>query len=288
MTPPHAGAARLANPGGSFTMVSVDHRESLRTLMAAGAPVGTVSDERLCRFKAAAVAALAPHASAVLVDSRYGLVNGPRAGIPAGTRFVLAVDRLVQEPGGPVLRGELAGEATADFLGRATPDAIKLLVLFRPGHPDPRRDDTVARFLDLGRRCGVPTLLEGMVRCAPEARDEAIHEAAVTLCAAGPDLYKAEIPGYRDGDVSAVARQSARLTAELGVPWAVLSSGITPADYPAAVLEACRGGASGFLAGRAIWHDVVAEDPPGPGLRATAAPRLAALSAAVREAVGAR
>ncbi|MET7993672.1 hypothetical protein ABZU76_22515 [Amycolatopsis sp. NPDC005232] len=288
MKAPHTAAARLANPDGSFTMVSVDHRESLRTLMAAGAPVGTVSDERLRRFKAEAVAALAPHASAVLVDSRYGLANGPRAGIPAGTRFVLAVDRLVQERGGPVTRGELAGEATPAFLSRTGPDAIKLLVLFRPGHPDPQRDDTVARFLDLGRRCGVPTLLEGMVRCEPAQRDEAIHEAATTLCAAGPDLYKAEIPGYRKGDVSDVAGLSTRLTEELTVPWVVLSSGIDPADYPAAVLEACRGGAAGFLAGRAIWHDVVAENPPGPGLRATAAPRLATLAKAVREAVSAR
>ncbi|MFI5614839.1 hypothetical protein [Amycolatopsis sp. NPDC051903] len=288
MSSPHPRATRLANPGGSFTMVSVDHRESLRTLMAAGAPLRTVPDERLCRFKAEAVAALAPHASAILVDSRYGLVNGPRAGIPAGTRFVLAVDRLVQEPGGPVTRGELAEEATVDFLGRVRPDAIKLLVLFRPGRPDPRRDETVARFVDLGRRCGVPTLLEGMVRCPEPERDVAVHEAAVTLTAAGPDLYKAEIPGYRKGDVSAVARLSAELTRELTVPWVVLSSGVVPTDYPAAVLEACRGGAAGFLAGRAIWHDVVTENPPGPGLRVTAAPRLAALAGAVREVVSAR
>jgi sulfofructosephosphate aldolase len=57
----------------------------------------------------------------------------------------------------------------------------------------------------------------------------------------------------------------------------VLSSGVSIEDYPAAVEAACRGGASGFLAGRAVWRDALVADPE-PVLRERAVPRLQRLA----------
>jgi sulfofructosephosphate aldolase len=45
-------------------------------------------------------------------------------------------------------------------------------------------------------------------------------------------------------------------------------------DFRNAVEAACRGGASGFLAGRALWSDVVGTDDVPGMLRSVSVPRL--------------
>src|SRR5690606_38468589 len=67
---------------------------------------------------------------------------------------------------------------------------------------------------------------------------------------------------------------SAALGRVIRGPWVVLSQGVERDRFPDAVASACRGGASGFLAGRALWSDVVgADDVPGT-LRERSVPRL--------------
>ncbi|MBA3852506.1 MAG: hypothetical protein H0X59_09110, partial [Chloroflexi bacterium] len=60
-------------------------------------------------------------------------------------------------------------------------------------------------------------------------------------------------------------------------PWVVLSAGVPLERFEAAVEAACRGGASGFLAGRAIWSDAIALDGLEARLETVSAPRLARL-----------
>jgi sulfofructosephosphate aldolase len=45
-------------------------------------------------------------------------------------------------------------------------------------------------------------------------------------------------------------------------------------DFPGAVEAACKGGASGFLAGRALWTATLAADDPTGLLRERSVPRL--------------
>jgi sulfofructosephosphate aldolase len=49
---------------------------------------------------------------------------------------------------------------------------------------------------------------------------------------------------------------------------------VEPDDFPAAVEAACRAGASGILAGRALWRGVLGADDPSFLLRVHSAPRL--------------
>jgi sulfofructosephosphate aldolase len=49
------------------------------------------------------------------------------------------------------------------------------------------------------------------------------------------------------------------MTAIVSGAWVVLSTGVEPAMFPAALTEGIVAGASGFLAGRAIWQDIVGE-----------------------------
>jgi len=64
------------------------------------------------------------------------------------------------------------------------------------------------------------------------------------------DLLKLEYPGSRDG--------CRRLAEILDRPWAVLSAGV-PFDQFTDIIRiaADEGGASGFIAGRSVWREVV-------------------------------
>jgi len=52
---------------------------------------------------------------------------------------------------------------------------------------------------------------------------------------------------------------------------------VSPDDFPQAVEWACREGASGFLAGRAVWRNVIGQADVGRALVDDAAVRLARL-----------
>jgi sulfofructosephosphate aldolase len=72
------------------------------------------------------------------------------------------------------------------------------------------------------------------------------------------------------------------VTAALPCPWVVLSQGVDAQRFPAAVEAACRGGAAGFLAGRAIWTDAIRPDrDTEAALREVSVPRLIDLGALV-------
>ena len=104
----------------------------------------------------------------------------------------------------------------------------------------------------------VPSIIENLIYplrdeapLSPEARADAIIEAAVLIDDLKPSLLKLEYPGSPE----ACKRLASRLT----VPWAVLSAGVSSDEFAKVLRVSCdEGGASGFIAGRAIWKETVA------------------------------
>jgi sulfofructosephosphate aldolase len=262
-------------------MVALDQRESLRTMLGGE----TVPDEALTRFKVDAARALTPHASAVLLDVAFGLGPVLEAGVVApGCGLIVAADHLAQPPGGIVEDTAVDGTVFADPQVTARADAYKLLVIWRPGRDRARRAAIVRTFVDACRERGRPGIVEGIVRpdpgshLTPARHAELVVEAAVELTEAEPDLYKAEVPSLGLADDDAISAAAARLTEAISPPWVVLSNGVRPERFDDAAIAAARGGASGFLAGRAIWIESIAAEDPRADLEAVAAPRLAALA----------
>src|SRR6185503_1006991 len=103
-------------------------------------------------------------------------------------------------------------------------------------------------------------------------------EAARELGATGPSLYKCQVPLAGRGDPDEITRWAREIDAALPMPWVVLSQGVDADDFPRAVEAACKGGASGMLAGRAVWTAALAADDPTELLREHSVPRLQELA----------
>lgn len=273
--------SKLARPSGGLAMVAMDQRESLRTMLGPHTD-GPVPDADLTRFKLAVAATLTPHASGFLIDKTYGFDQVLGDGmLPDTCGLILAADLLRHPPeGGQVAETSLDDDIDPAAMRARGVTAMKLLVIWRP---DELRDQRLAMAAEFVRRCtdaGLVSIVEGVVR--PESDhefDKLQLEAAAELGALRPSLYKAQVPRRGVGEHGEVTKVCERITATVPVPWVVLSQGVSIADFPAAVRTACHAGASGFLAGRAIWSDTLAD--PGPLLRSRAVDRLKRLAEVV-------
>jgi sulfofructosephosphate aldolase len=261
----------LARPSGTFLMVAMDQRESLRTMLREhGRPD---DDASVARFKAGVARELAPHASGFLIEPDHADTVAPF--VERG--LILAVDRLVQQRGGVV------EDTSLDEDARVPPSAaaLKLLVIWRDDGRRAERVELSRRFVELAERHGLLSVLEPVVRVPEDAREEAIVEAARELGATRPSLYKCQVPLAGQGDPAEITRWARAIDEALPVPWVVLSQGVAPEDFPAAVEASCRGGASGLLAGRAVWAPTLAADDQEAALREFSVPTLERLAAIV-------
>ena len=243
-------------------MVAMDQRESLRTMLREHGH--DAADMRVARFKEVVARELAPHASGFLIEADHLEAVAPH--VPHG--LILAVDVLDQQEGAAVEDTSL-DEDPPQHDGVV---ALKLLVIWRDDDRRAERVELSRRFVELAESRGLLSVLEPVVR--HEDREWAIVEAARELGAVRPSLYKCQVPLEGKGDRDDISRHAREIDAALPVPWVVLSQGVAPDDFPAAVEASCRGGASGFLAGRALWTTTLGADDPTELLRERSAPRL--------------
>jgi sulfofructosephosphate aldolase len=275
----------IARPGGGLDLLANDQRESLRTLLVQARKPAT--DVDVTSFKVAVARALSPLASGALIDPLYGLdeILHERVLAP-GCGLIVAVDFLIQEPGQPVKDTAFDASLPLDRFVAQGAAGLKLLVIWRRDGDRYARQRTVRDFVASCDRLGVLSVVEGIVRepaGAPEEwdRDGDIFDAAVELSRLGCDLYKAEVPTLGQGSEPEVERLSAAITAAIPCPWVVLSGGVDAERFPPAVRAACRGGASGFLAGRGIWGPSISAADPLAHLDTDAVARMRELIAIV-------
>jgi sulfofructosephosphate aldolase len=280
VTIPQPTLSAISRPGGGFAMIAMDQRESLRHMFdvaGAGRPV----DDVLIDFKRAVATELADLASGFLIDRDFGGLGILDDGlVPPQCGFILAADALEQQPGGPVEDTGL-DDAALDDAGTEGVAAIKLLIIWRRDVKREARVELAERFVAEARERGVLSVLEPVVRATPDEladgswdAEAAIREAARELSPLGASLYKVQVPLAGAGDAAAQLTASQQLARDIVGPWVVLSQGVALDRFPDAVEAACRAGASGFLAGRALWSDVVGARDVATTLRERSRPRL--------------
>lgn len=269
----------LARPGGGFAMVANDGRESLRGMLNdAGRPI---DDAAMVAFKTAVARNLGPHCSAMLMDIDYGIpaLDELREVAPETGRIV-AVDRFEEPRFGPLAATTLDREAMDLEVLPGDVHALKFFMFWHPDQPAGPREDDAAEFVEGCARLGVLSLLEGVVQLpVTDPRfDDSLIAAADELGAARPDLYKTQAPTLGRAPLEEIESYSVELTEAVRTPWVALSNGV-PADRFADVVSAvCRGGASGFLAGRASWSRAVDQEDPAHELATAGRARLEAFA----------
>lgn len=282
----------LQRPAGGFAMLAVDQREAMRNMFAEHTS-DPVTDQDLQDFKVMAARILTPYASAVLADKQFAfdaLVD--QGAVADGCGLIAAADHFESA------NGELVGRVTID---RAVDPAgvkaqgavaMKLLVLWREDESSGPRIEMVEEFVDLCRGSGLISIIEPVSRGRADRRpsdtEAGVLAAARELGRLGADLYKAEVPLKGQGDLDEIKRRCAVITDAVEGPWVVLSSGVPEAVFPTAVRTAMGEGASGFLAGRAVWASCIGAADVEHELATAAVARLQGLAAIVDEQMAAR
>jgi sulfofructosephosphate aldolase len=281
-TPTAYTLASIARPSGAFAMLAVDQREAMRGMFAEHQD-DAVTDEQLREFKVEATRILSPHASAVLVDKQFAFDAVVEEGaVDPSCGLIAAADRFIAGNGEYVTEVVIDEAVDPAAVRRQGAVAMKLLVIHRPDEDPQVRIDMVRRFVERCHEAGLVSIIEPVAKAPRDGRDwdwdECVVEAARELGSLGAHLYKAEVPLKGQGDEDEIRRRCAQITSAVSSPWVVLSSGV-PADlFPRAVQLACESGASGFLAGRAVWASVIGSDDIGRDLREVSVPRLQQLA----------
>lgn len=297
------GLRRLAGPDGRFRMLAVDQRPPIFQLIARahGIAPDAVAYDEVCAVKRMLVETLAPHADAALLDPNFAYPAAIDA-LPPRTGLIVTLEdhRVEETPAGRRSRSIPGWDVGR--IKRLGADGVKLLAWYRPDADPAVRAHQHDYVRAVGQDCAahdIPFILELLVypfqgsvgHHADYAEDPAkqarlVIESVRQFAAPeyGVDLFKLEcpVPASALADAGTKAAFAALAEATAGRPWVMLSAGAPP-DRFARVLElAYEAGASGFLAGRAIWWQAMQDWPDAARCRARlgdeAVPYLAALS----------
>lgn len=252
-------------------MCAMDHRGSLRSLIDEGHP-GKASYAEMVKRKLELCSSLAEHASAVLLDPIYGAAQCISHGvIPRGTGLLVSIEATGYEGGKERRLTRLLdgwGVAKIKRMGAA---AVKLLLYYRPDLKELAVEqlDTVNT---VARECikyDIPLLVEPLSypigneidnpREFAARKGQLVIQTARDITALPIDVLKAEFPAdlrYKT-DSSELLRLCRELDTSSRVPWVILSAGVGYDLFYKQVELACQAGASGFLAGRAIWQEAI-------------------------------
>ncbi len=289
------GLATLADDDGRFTMIAVDQRPPIFAALARHGerdPAQVTYDE-VAAVKGALVEVLAPHATAVLLDPVWTHPHHLRS-VPGRVGLL----STLEDYGFDLVDGERRSHAIAGWsvakIRRSGAMAVKLLAWHRPDVSQATHAHQDAFVEAVGRACtehDLPFVLELLTYPLPGedpasadyARAKPAHVLGSLRRYADPrfgvDLMKLEFPaelrrteGFHAGALDGVARDAvydlaavqgflSDLDAASPVPWVLLSAGVGPREFALNVELAIEAGASGVLAGRAVWYDALGAYP---------------------------
>jgi len=222
----------IASPNGSFSIIAMDQRSSLRHMFTAVGRAGT--DEELRQAKVDVARVLTPVAS--------GLLSDPTFGVPAiGAADALAPTCGLLVASEPPERRTYHGEPRthrdpaldARWVLEQGGDALKFIVQLRGDRPKPAP--------------GEPDLVAECVAVCTELIRDCRGQGVPVV------IGNLEYPGSPEA--------CSRLASVLKRPWAVLSAGVPFDQFKHAVRIAFdEGGAAGFIAGRSVWREAVELD----------------------------
>jgi len=274
------GLQSISNPNGTLTMVALDQNSSMLSMIKdslkkKGENREPTYDE-VVEAKVMLARALAPSASAILVDAYYGVWNTVASfSLPRDVGLLVRVEK---SGGDKNARGAPLGAIEPGWgvgkIKRIGADAVKLLAQFEPTEPNSAEHQfaLIQQVYEECRKHDILMLLETVAfpfdgekkdsKSFIDRKAETVIESARQLsrfC----DIYKAEFPGHLGKETDQqLAENLKKLDAASERPWVLLSAGVDFPDYKKQVEMAMKVGASGVLGGRAFWKEYFQKDGP--------------------------
>ncbi len=268
------GLQQIANPDGIFTMCAMDHRGSLRSMINEEHPE-EVNYEEMVKYKLELCSCLAQYASAVLLDPIFGAAQCISHGaLPNDTGLLVSIEATGYEGGKEHRLTKLLEGWSVEKIRRMGASAAKILVYYRPDLKQlaSQQLKTVNTVAMECIKYDLPFLVEpksypiGNEINNPQEfatlKGQLVIKTAQEITALPIDVLKAEFPAdlrYKK-DKPELINLCHQLDTTAQVPWVVLSAGVDFELFCQEVEIACRGGASGFLGGRAIWQEAMGID----------------------------
>lgn len=294
------GLQQVADNNGFLTICAIDHRGALQRAMNEQNP-NEVTYQDMVDFKLDLCQVVAPYASAVLLDPIYGAAQAIAAGILPGHIGLLVSLEKTGYSGEKTARiTELLPDWSVKKVKRMGASAVKLLVYFRPDLKEiaSRQLDLIAKVADQCIKEDILLLVEPVSYPVEEVgasvpkfanmKPELVIETARQITSLPIDVLKAEFPA--DIEFEQDEKELLQLCQELDhasrLPWVLLSGGADFKTFSKQVEIACKAGASGFLAGRALWQEGVqihSREERMNFFKSTAAPRLNELAEMVNK-----
>jgi len=263
------GLQQLADSRGMMTMCAIDHRGALKRALNREHP-DTVNYQDMVDFKLDLCRAVVPFASAILLDPEYGAGQAIASGLMPGHKGLLVSAEKTGYTGDTTARiTELLPGWSVKKAKKMGASAVKLLIYFRPELKDvaSRQLDLVAKLADQCIEEDIAFLVEPVSYPAKEGevdpknfsdvKPNLVIETARQITALPIDVLKAEFPAdiKFEQDEGKLLTLCQELSQASRLPWVLLSAGVDFESFKKQVKIACKAGASGFLAGRALWQE---------------------------------
>jgi tagatose 1,6-diphosphate aldolase len=263
------GLQEIANDKGILTVCAIDHRESLRQALNEKNPEN-VSYQQMVDFKLDLVSVIAPFASAVLLDPIYGAGQAITSGLlPGQTGLLVSAEKTGYSGDSTARITALLPDWNVKKAKKMGASAIKLLLYFRVDVKDvaSKQLELVSKLAEKCIAEDIPLLVESVAYPTTEEKNnpdlfskhkpELVIEAARKLTALPIDILKSEFPAdiNYEKDEAKLTSYCQELSRVSRLPWVLLSAGIDFERFRKEVEIASKAGASGFMAGRALWQE---------------------------------
>ena len=273
------GMRRMADADGRFKMTAVDQRPPIKGPIAKHYGTDEAPYADVARFKSLLIQTLQDHSSAMLLDPHFSVPVGLADLSPSKGLIVTLEDSIFTDTGEGRRSSEI-DDWSVNKIKRMGGDAVKVLAWYRPdadAEINAHQQDFVKRIGAACVRYDIPFLFELLVyplaRDAHQTREyvEMTGKKADDVLASvsefakpdyGVDVFKLEspvaadaVPGVGVGDWQKTQTLFDEMGRLAGRPWVMLSAGAAKPAFRNILTHAYRAGASGYLAGRAIWLD---------------------------------
>lgn len=245
--------------GDKFEIFAIDHRDVfVDMLKEAGKYLGESS---VTKAKLDIIKNVEGLVSGYLIDPFYAL---PAAiideSIPGSVGFMVHIennDYRVESIGSNYCIQNL----TPNTIKRMGASAVKLFLYYNPDSKySVESEKQIRAVAEACHKNGIPFLLEPVLyplpgqSMDPQKKTKLLMQTIKRFAAIPITIYKINFPGdldyYSDVENIQICR---RVTDMLDVPWVIMSSDVPDAVFERQLELSCKGGASGYVAGRSVW-----------------------------------